>query len=145
MDELKNCNSDYSVVIAAFIAEIISAETSDKLQKLRFEAMGQLQSRLTYYRELGYAEDLLCAIARKKSAMIMNASSKTEIKKIMALPSPYFDGNRFIPDKYDVSEEEMIFWAETSLRTPLNEPGFKRYKELFGQIFPEQAKEIFGS
>ena len=104
MDELKNCNSDYSVVIAAFIAEIISAETSDKLQKLRFEAMGQLQSRLTYYRELGYAEDLLCAIARKKSAMIMNASSKTEIKKIMALPSPYFDGNRLIPDKYDVSE-----------------------------------------
>lgn len=145
MDELKNCNSDYSVVIAAFIAEIISAETSDKLQKLRFEAMGQLQSRLTYYRELGYAEDLLCAIARKKSAMIMNASSKTEIKKVMALPSPYFDGNRFIPDKYDVSEEEMIFWAETSLRAPLNEPGFKRYKELFGQIFPEQAKEIFGS
>lgn len=145
MDELKNCNSDFSVVIAAFIAEIISAEISDKLQKLRFETMGQLQSRLTYYRELGYAEDLLCAIARKKSAMIVDASSKTEIKKVMALPSPYFDGNRFIPDKYDVSEEEMIFWAETSLRAPLNEPGFKRYKELFGQIFPEQAKEIFGS
>lgn len=145
MDELKNCNSDFSVVIAAFIAEIISAEISDKLQKLRFEAMGQLQSRLTHYRELGYVEDLLCAIARKKSAMIVDASSKTEIKKVMALPSPYFDGNRFIPDKYDVSEEEMIFWAETSLRAPLNEPGFKRYKELFGQIFPEQAKEIFGS
>ena len=145
MDELKNCNSDFSVVIAAFVAEILTAEMSDKMQKFRFEAMGQLQSRLTHYRKLGYIEELLCTIARKKSVMIMNASSKTNINKVMSLPSPSFNGNRFIPDKYDVAEEEMIFWAETSLRAPLNESGFKRYRELFGEIFPELAKKIFGN
>ena len=30
-----------------------------------------------------------------------------------------------------------------SLNAPLNEYGFKRYMELFKQIFPEKEKEIF--
>lgn len=75
--------------------------------------------------------------------MIMNASSKTEMEKVMKIKPPYFDGNKFIPDQYNVPEEEMIAWSQTSLQAPLDEAGFKRYKELFVQIFPEQAKAIF--
>lgn len=143
MEELINNEDDYKLVIASFIAELIVSGMSDKTCELRFKAIKQLSSRLASYKKLGYMEKLLCAIARKKAGMIMSASSKTEIEKVMSTRPPYFDGNKFVPDRYNVPEEEMILWAETSLRAPLNEAGFKRYKELFEQTFPGQAQEIF--
>lgn len=143
MEELINNEVDYMLVIVPFIAELVASDIPDKTLKLRLDAIKQLQSRLACYKELGYMEKLLCAIARKKAAMIMSASSKTEMEKVMSIRPPYFDGNKFIPDQYNVPEEEIIAWSQTSLQAPLSEAGFSRYKELFGQIFPEQAKEIF--
>ena len=143
MEVLINNDVDYTLVFVPYLAELVAADIPDKTRLLRLEAIRQLQSRLAYYKKLGYMEKLLCAIARKRAAMIMSTSSKTEMEKVMSIRPPYFDGNKFIPDQYHVPEEEMISWSETSLRAPLNEAGFKRYKELFGQIFPEQAKEIF--
>lgn len=143
MEVLINNDVDYTLVLVPYLAELIASDIPDKTRALRLNAIRQLQSRLAYYKKLGYMEKLLCAIARKRATMIMSTSSKTEMEKVMSIRPPYFDGNKFIPDQYHVPEEEMISWSETSLRAPLNEAGFKRYKELFGQIFPEQAKEIF--
>lgn len=143
MEELFNNEVDYKLVIAPFMVKLTASDASDKLCELRLNAIIQLSSRLAYYKELGYMEKLLCAIARKKAAIIMSTSSKTEMEKVMSIRPPYFDGNRFIPDRYSVPEEEMFSWAETSLRAPLNEAGLRRYKELFEQIFPEQANKIW--
>ena len=71
MEELKNNDIDYILVIVPFIAEIIAADMPDKVRELRFNAIRQLQSRLAFYKELGYMESLLCAIARKRAEMIM--------------------------------------------------------------------------
>ena len=59
------------------------------------------------------------------------------MNKLLKPSYPYFNGNKFIPDKYNVIEEELICWSETSLQGPLNEIGFKRYTELFNILFPE--------
>ena len=64
--------------------------------------------------------------------------------KVMSTQPPTFDGNKFLPDQYNVPEEEIILWAETSLQAPLNLMGFARYKELFEMLFPDQALEVFG-
>lgn len=54
--------------------------------------------------------------------------------------APHFDGNKFIPDRYNIPEEELICWCETSLRGPLNENGFNRYMEVFHEVFPERSE-----
>ena len=43
--------------------------------------------------------------------------------------------NEFITSKYCIPEEEMIMWSCTSLKAPLNEAGFKRYMQLFKEVF----------
>ena len=145
MDELKNNETNYDLIIVAFIAEILTMDMPDKVRELRFNAIKQLQSRLAFYRERGYMEQLLCAIARKRAEMIMKAMSKTEMEQVMKIKAPHFDGNKFIADEYSVPEEEMISWAETSLMAPLNSYAFNRYKEVFQQVLPEQAEKIFRS
>lgn len=143
MEELKNNNINYTLVIVPFMAEIIATDMPDKVRELRFNAIKQLQSRLAYYKKLGYIETLLCEIARKKAEMIMRTASKAEMEKVMSVHCPHYDGNKFVPNQYNVPEEEMISWAETSLKAPLNDIGYRRYAELFRQVFPEQSKVIF--
>lgn len=143
MEELKNNTDDYTLVIIPFIAEITTSDMPDKVRELRLSAISQLRSRLAFYKEHGYIEALLCAIARKRAEMIMRTTSKTEMEKVMSVHCPHYDGNKFVPNQYNVPEEEMITWSETSLMAPLNDIGFRRYAELFREIFPEQAKRIF--
>ena len=137
-------NTDFELCLLAFIAETLACDNiSDKVRKLRLNALKQLQSYLNYYKKLGYMDILLNAIAEKKGKMILQVSSKTEIDKLLKPRCPHFDGSKFVPDKYHVPEEELICWSETSLKAPLNHNGFKRYAELFKQVFPDKSKEIF--
>lgn len=137
--------NEFEYVLALFISKVIAEDMSDKLRQLRFEALAVLRQHLAYYRETGIREDILYAIAEKKCNLIMTATSKAEIDKILKPKCPHFDGNKFVPDKYDIPEEEMIGWSQASLKAPLNEAGFKRYMELFEQIFPIEYKSLFGT
>lgn len=144
MNELKSVDTDFTLVTAAFLAEIIVSNAPDKVRELRIQALKQLRNRLEHYKSLGYMDQLLCAIARKKAEMIRKVITKAEMDKVMSTRPPAFDGNKFLPDRYNVPEEEIILWSETSLQAPLNRAGFARYKELFEMLFPDQAHEVFG-
>ena len=76
--------------------------------------------------------------------MFSTITSKSEMDLLIKPHCPHFDGNRFIPDKFMVPEEELICWSETSLRAPLKSETFERYVEPFGQVYPEKSKDIFG-
>ena len=137
-------NIDFELCLLTFIAETLACDSvSDKVRELRLNALKQLQSYLNHYKKLGYMDTLLNAIAEKKGRMILQTSSETEMNKLLKPHCPHFDGVNFIPDKYHVPEEELICWSETSLKAPLNHNGFKRYAELFKQVFPDKSKEIF--
>lgn len=69
-------------------------------------------------------------------------SSYIDTDKILKPQFPYYNGNRFVPDKYSVPEEELICWSEASMIAPLNDVAFQRYMELFRDILPEQSKLI---
>ncbi len=136
-EEKLNTNANLSVVMA--ISEtLIAKDIKDSVRDIRLKALMSLQSQLKRYKELGYCDKLLDAIEEKKVQMILRVTSKTEMSKVLKPHCPYFDGNQFIPDSYNIPEEELICWSETSLKTPLNEAGFKRYLELFESIFPEK-------
>lgn len=137
---------DYNLALLPYFAGLVAdADTiPERVQKLRFSALKQVQAQLASYKKHGYVERLLCAIAEKKGQMIMRSSTKTELEKILNPSVPRFDGNRFYPDEYHVPEEELIAWSETSLRGPLKDAGFRRYRDVFMQVFPEEGKVIFG-
>ena len=142
MTTKENCDG-YIIALIPYFAEIIAADCmTDKDRLNRFTALRVLQGQLARYKEFGYDARLLFAIAEKKGALILKASTKAELEKLKSPRCPHFDGNKFIPDESWVPEEELICWSETSLQGPLNEYGFKRYMELFRMVFPEESKAL---
>lgn len=132
-----------SLSLAPLFAELICSEgISEKLFALRFDALRDLQGLLSQYDKRGYSAKLLNSIGEKKGAMIMSASSKTELDKILRPKAPHYDSVHFVSDRYLLPEEELICWSEASLRAPLNEAGFRRYMELFRRVFPEESEAL---
>lgn len=138
---MKN-TTDYHSIIEAALLEIAISGRTERVKLLETGALSELERRLDQYAERCYDLALLCAIAGKKSRWIMEADTKKEIQAIMDPPAPRYDGNTFCPDKYMPPEEEAICWSETSLRAPLNEAGFKRYMEVFQQVFHKSVEEF---
>ena len=135
--------SDYMVTLLSFYAELFCVEgISDTLFALRFDALQKLQATLSHYSDRGYTQKLLCGIAERKAVLILAATGKTEMEKILKPHAPHYDGVKFVSDPYLLPEEELICWSEASLRAPLNEYAFRRYMELFCRMFPEESEAL---
>ena len=87
-------------------------------------------------------DELISEISKRKIAFVLSVTSKTEMDKVIKPSKSHYNGAQFIPGKYDIPEEELISWSETSFLGPLNHVGHKRYLELFAQVFPDKSKEI---
>ncbi len=135
-----NLDDDFMLIMIPYFAEILMADVSDQIKTLRFTAMKEVKKCLRHYKEIGYISPLISAIAEKKCELICTVTSKTEMDKIIKPHCPHYDGNKFVPDKYSIPEEELICWSQASLKAPLNNVGFKRYLELFEEIFPDESK-----
>ena len=134
---------DTDILICMRVADVLLDEDSPtKVLELRMRALATLRSQLEYYRKLGYVERLIEGIAEKRAAMIMKATTKTEMDKIMKARAPRYDGGKFVPDEYCIPEEELIAWSQVSLQAPLSNIGMQRYMELFREFFPEESKEL---
>ncbi len=131
---MKN-TTDYHQIIVTALTEIAESNGAERVKLLQSAALGKLEITLNRYAERGYDPALLYMLASKKVRWMMEATTKNEIQAILNPPAPRYDGNKFYPDKYMPPEEEAICWSEISLRAPLNEAGFKRYIEVFQQVF----------
>lgn len=138
---MKN-TTDYHQIIATALTGIAESNGAERVKLLQFTALSELEITLNRYAERGYDPALLCTLASKKVRWIMEATTKNEIQAILNPPALRYDGNKFCPDKYMPPEEEAIGWSETSLRAPLNEAGFKRYMEVFQQVFHKSVEEV---
>ena len=130
------------VLYSTFSQILFDEKLTDKVKEIRYKGLQQLCNILNYYKSRGFDDKLLVPIAEKKCNMIMSCNSKTEMEKIIKPKCPHYDGNKFVADDYNVLEEELIAWSETSLAGPLNEIGFKRYLEVFMLVFPDEYKKI---
>ena len=133
---VKPMSNPYEFTIAMAIGEVVTSEADERLFKLRLGALGELNGRLRAYEKLGYIAELVNPIAEKKCALILKATSKAEMDKILKPHCPHYDGSKFVPDEYNIPEEELICWSQTSLHAPLNQIGHERYISLFRCIFP---------
>ena len=114
----------------------------EQYRNLRMEALMYLRGVLAQYQKRMYHDKLLSGIASKKGKMILKATSKAEISRILHPQVPHFDGGKFIPNEYCVTEEELIAWSEASLKGPLLPLASERYRELFREVFPEEAEAL---
>lgn len=135
---------EYTITLIFAFAEVIAEDMPDKVRSLCFDGLKCLQSFLAFYKQRGYMEELLNGIAEKKCRMILSVTSKTEMEKVLKPHCPHYDGVRFVPDAYNVPEEELICWSETSLLSPLNEAGCKRYMRFSKAYFPSKASSSLG-
>lgn len=121
----------------------LSEEPEEKMIPIKLEALKRLRSIIYQYMSRGFLKDLVLTICEKKIAFIHQARTKKDIEEILALPKVRFNGREVVPTgKYHVPEEELLVWSITSLEAPLNECGFKRYKKLFREVFPEQEDAL---
>ena len=130
------------VLYSTFSKILFDENLTDKVKEIRYKGLQELSHVLNHYKNRGFDDKLLVPIAEKKCSMIMNCNSKTEMEKIIKPKCPHYNGNEFVPDDYNVLEEELIAWSETSLAGPLNDIGLKRYLEVFMLVFPEEYKKI---
>lgn len=140
--ESADLESDFMLVMVSCFAEIVAADITDRIRLLRFTAVKEVEKYLWHYQELGYMQKLLLAIAEKKCEQIGTITSKTEMEKLVRPHCPHYNGKQFVPDEYNILEEELICWSQASLEAPLNEMAFRRYMELFKEVFPEESKPL---
>lgn len=131
---------DFVIVMKPYFVEVILSDISDHIKDLRVQTMRRVQNNLYHYKKLGYLPKLLCAIADQKCRYIMTVTTKADAEQIVKPGDPRFDGVKFVPGKYSVPEEEMIYWSEASLQAPLSMKACDRYLELFKQVLPEESK-----
>lgn len=115
-----------------------------KLKEAMLRALKTVKVKLLQCAERGILYSVILGIAQKKSGLICQAESVSQLKEILNPPEPYWTGGEFRPGPYLVPEEELLMWSELSLDVVLNEAGYKRYEQLFTELFPEKAEEIFG-
>lgn len=148
MDALKEAcqaSGDYGIALIPYFAQVIASEgIADEVRQRRFEALRQLQTRLGFYRKVGYDTGLLCSLAVRKAKLIMKASTKGDLAQLNRPRPPHYDGAKFYPSPYMTPEEELICWCETSLLAPLDSTATQRYMEVFRQVFPDKARSMFG-
>ena len=113
-----------------------AVSSPEKMRERKIGALTEIRERLAYYERRCYADELLCAIARKKAGFLLQATT---------VSVPHYDGFEFHTGRYHVAEEELIGWGEASLRAPLTGAGARRFAEVFAEIYPEQGKRIFGN
>lgn len=125
--------------LSSAIVEVVASPEADLLPKRVLEekisALWDTYNRARSYREMRIRDDIVDAIIEKRTKLILDATTVQELKSLCAEPKPYYNGNQFITSRYCIPEEELIAWSCTSLRAPLNEAGFKRYMQLFKDVF----------
>jgi len=136
MAQMAEKEFNYILNLSRTMAEYAeAAQHTAAVRKAKLEAYIDTARRITAYQEEGIRDDLVDVVFDKRLKLISDANTASELKKIMAQPKPYFNGNRFISDPLSVPEEEMILWSITSLKAPLMPAAFERYMELFKQTF----------
>ena len=137
--------NDINLTVLKAIANVAGDKScAEKVKAYRIEALNSIHQQICFYQKEGFTDLLIEAIAQKKCDIATNITTKEELEKIKKIQPPHYNGNRFFANPYSCPEEELICWSLTSLKAPLSQAGFRRYKELFCQIFPKDiAKTVF--
>lgn len=118
-------------MIELYIADLVTGDYPEKIVSLRMDAFKTLKGQLKIFRDRLYDDKLIEDIETKRAEFIMQTDSKTEMEKVL---HPDYNNS----PKYGIDAEEIIFWAECSLKYPLPDKAYNRYMELVKEYYGEQ-------
>ena len=128
--------NDYALEV--FLAASVIPEPGtcpDTVRAAKLEAVSKVLQRISFYRSRGFLPHLIHCVFAKKMKMISEATTVKDLRAVSDVPKPHYNGNRVIPSDFSVPEEEIMIWSLTSELGPLNDAGFRRYMELFEELF----------
>ena len=128
--------NDYALEV--FLAASVIPEPGtcpDTVRAAKLEAVSKVLQRISFYRSRGFLPHLIHCVFAKKMKMISEATTVKDLRAVSDVPKPHYNGNRVIPSDFSVPEEEIMIWSLTSELGPLNDAGFRRYMELFEDLF----------
>lgn len=117
--------------------DIMIDNGNPRLSAAKCDALMEIKRRCCKYREIGFVSDLELAVLEKKLELLKKADTIKDCKKIQAPSAPIYHqySGDFRTDDPRIAEEELIQWSLSSLRTPLLPDVFKRFHDLFRQVF----------
>lgn len=128
--------NDYALEV--FLAASVIPEPGtcpDTVRAAKLEAVSKVLQRINFYRSRGFLPHLIHCVFAKKMKMISEVTTVKDLRAVSDVPKPHYNGNRVIPSDFSVPEEEIMIWSLTSELGPLNDAGFRRYMELFEELF----------
>lgn len=128
--------NDYALEV--FLAASVIPEPGtcpDTVRAAKLEAVSKVLQRISFYRSRGFLPHLIHCVFAKKMKMISEATTVKDLRAVSDVPKPHYNGNRVIPSDFSVPEEEIMIWSLTSELGPLNDADFRRYMELFEELF----------
>ena len=128
--------NDYALEV--FLAASVIPEPGtcpDTVRAAKLEAVSKVLQRISFYRSRGFLPYLIHCVFAKKMKMISEATTVKDLRAVSDVPKPHYNGSRVIPSDFSVPEEEIMIWSLTSELGPLNDAGFRRYMELFEELF----------
>ena len=126
----------------SIVSVLMDEKEPERIRDEKFKALRKAMGLTERYLKDGIRPDLIDVIMEKKAALIMNASTLTDIRKAADPPKPHYNGNAFVDDPLQVPEEEMVLWSKASLMAPLNDDACTRYLELFTRAFGVTEEDL---
>lgn len=146
---MQTCNDINTEILKIFVKTtariIFNTSNNFNLRNLSLSALVELKRIVNQYIEEFHYNDLIISVFEKKADFIIRAKTKQQLKDILKLSVPEFNGNKYCYyKKYHVEEEELLLWSLESLKYPLGHEEYNRYMELFLKFYPHH-KDIFSN
>lgn len=139
--EIVQCVNDYplgrALLLAWFCFEGLNPDTvPEDVRQMREAGLEEVLKITDRYHGARYCDKVVVVILLKKLEFLSKATQRSQIREILKVSHPKYDGQKFLPGgPFHIDEEEMLAWSETSLRAPLISDGVARYQELFERFF----------
>lgn len=113
---------------------------SEKVMDMRLGALRELKQCARYYFGEGFMAKMCADFLRDKVQFLLQAATKGEIKEILTLPRPKYNGSKIVAgSKHDSITEELFIWSQTSFLAPLSSEGCDRMMALMKQYFGDEV------
>ena len=114
----------------------MDADATEEVKNLRMDATRSLPGYLYCYAKLGFLDEVIVMVCRKKLEFIKQANTRAEIREIMTPPRPRWYAGKVICDSpYHIDAEELLIWAYVSPSNKLLPEAQERYIRLFESVF----------
>ena len=139
---MENADPRELTFVKGLLESVQDQSAKPSLREAKYEAILLAKGLTDKYAAWGVRNDLLDVIMQKKTNLILDADSISDIQRAAKPPKPRHNGATWIEDPFTVPEEELVLWLQMSLERPPSEIAYRRITKLFIQTFGISAEDL---